>query len=139
MISDTSLLDAETDLCTRLLNNLPTGYSVAKVKFPNASFNTPTDQWLRVTNVALGIEELEASGRCELQTGLFVIDIFTTIGLGSKAALATAKQLKDLYHGQKFGVTSVSLVRVVPRPSETNWHHVEVNVEYDFQTIFTGV
>lgn len=139
MTADTSYLDAESDLIGRLLANIPTGYSAATIKLPNLPFSTPATKWLRCKMMSGGITELEASGNCELVDGTFGIDIFTPVGSGTKDALTTAKTLKDLFHGKTFGVTSVNLVRVIPIGTETNWHHVQVNIDFHFQTNFTGV
>ena len=131
-----SLEDAESVLINRLLNNIPAGFTLAKIKQPNASgFTTPSDKMLRITVNTTGLSELDAQGAFELNTGILTIDIFYAKGTGSKAALNTANLIKLLYNGFVQDDVVVYPVEVIPRGEDENWWRVQVDANFQFQTL----
>lgn len=128
-----SLADAEVVLIDRLLSNVPAGFTSAKIKLPNASFNTPSDKWLRVTINSIGVNELDAQGSFELNSGIMTVDVFYKIGSGSQAALNTANLIKLLYNGFTQDDVVVYPVEVIPRGEEGNWYRVQVDATFQFQ------
>lgn len=134
-----SLADTESTLINRLLSNLPSGFTVAKVKVPNASFTTPADKWLRVTINSTSTEELDAQGAFELNSGVMTIDVFYAIGVGSQAALNTANLIKVLYNGFVQDDIVCYPIQVIPRGEDGNWWRVQVDAYFQYQTLNTNL
>lgn len=130
-----SLQDAEVVLINRLLTNLPAGFTAAKVKLPNASFTTPSDKWLRLTVNTTNLEDLDAQGAFELNNGILTIDVFYKLGGGSQSALNTANLIKLLYNGFVQDDVVVYPVEVIPRGETENWWRVQVDANFQFQTL----
>lgn len=130
-----SLADAESILINRLLSNIPAGFTLAKIKLPNASgFTTPADKFLRVTVNTTGTTETDAQGAFELNSGILTIDIFYAKGTGSDSANETANLLKLTYNGFKSNDVVVYPVEVLPRGEVENWWSVQVNANFQFQS-----
>jgi hypothetical protein len=134
-----SLADTESTLINRLLSNLPAGFTVAKVKLPNASFSTPASKWIRVTINSIATTELDAQGSFELHTGILTIDVFYPIGSGSQAALTDANHIKILYNSYVQDDIVVPLVEVIPRGEDGNFWRVQVDANFQYQTLNTNL
>lgn len=135
MSSDNSIAVVYEVLAARLRTGLPTGVTLEKVKFPNAKWpSTPSDKWLRVTMQTTAIEDLDASGACELIIGRWIIDVFYAKETGIKAALATAQEIKNRYNGYDADDVVVTRVELVPRGEDGNWFAVQVVVNYEYQS-----
>ena len=134
MSSDNNIATVYEVLTARLRTGLPTGFSVSKVKFPNAKFETQSDKWLRVTMQTTAIDELDASGACELIIGRYIIDVFYQKETGIKAALVTAQDIKNRYNGYKADDVVITRVELVPRGEDGNWFAVQVIVNYEYQS-----
>ena len=129
-----SLADAEVVLISRLLANIPTGFTAAKIKVPNAPFTTPADKWLRVTMNITGTNELDAQGAFELNIGILTIDVFYAKGTGSDAANETANLIKLAYNGYKSNDVVVYPVEVIAGVEDGNWWRVQIDANFQFQS-----
>ena len=134
MSSDNSIAVVYEVLAARLRTGLPTGVTLEKVKFPNAKFTTPSDKWLRVTMQTTAIEDLDASGACELIVGRWIVDVFYAKETGIKAALATAQEIKNRYNGYSADDVVITRVELVPRGEDGNWFAVQLVVNYEYQS-----
>jgi len=132
--SDNSIAVVYEVLAARLRTGLPTGFALEKVKFPNAKFTTPSDKWLRVTMQTTAIEDLDATGACELIVGRWIIDVFYARETGIKAALTTAQEIKNRYNGYSADDVVITRVELVPRGEDGNWFAVQVVVNYEYQS-----
>lgn len=134
MSSDNDIAVVYEVLAARLKTGLPTGFSVSDIKFPNAKFSTPIDKWLRITMQTTAIEELDATGACELIIGRWIVDVFYAKETGIKAALTAAQEIKNRYNGYDADDVVVTRVELVPRGEDGNWFAVQVVVNYEYQS-----
>ena len=133
-MADSALL-TQVDLISRLLANLPAGYTSATVKKPNFSFTTPVKtKWLRVTN--LFNETLNVTPDEYKRTfGIFVIDIFFPLGSGDQDQLADSEEIKLLFENVEFGNTKTQEVSTVLVGEENSWYNLQLNVNYYYEGV----
>ena len=121
----------QADLVKRLLNNLPAGYTKAKVKKPNFKFTTPADaKWLRVTVVPFATDSDAATGEYKITRGLFVIDVQFPKGIGDAAQLADVQTIRELYENQTFGNTQCQTASIETIGEDGSWYTMQVNVNF---------
>lgn len=133
-MADSALL-TQVDLISRLLTNLPAGYTSVTVKKPNFSFTTPTKtKWLRVTN--LFNETLNVTPDGYKRTfGIFVIDLFFPLGEGDQDQLADSEEIKLLFENVEFGNTKTQEVSTVLVGEENSWYNLQLNVNYYYEGV----
>jgi len=128
MANDVTL--TQPDLIDRLRNNLPSGYTDATFKKPNAPFKTPTDtKWLR-GNVLFNETENVTPDNYQRIFGLFIVDIFFPKGQGDKAQLADAKEIQQLFNNKDFGNTRTWAASIVNGIEEESWFKLQVSIEF---------
>lgn len=121
----------QADLINRLLNNLPTGYTKAKVKKPNFKFKTPkNDKWLRATVIPFETESDAATGACKITRGLFVIDVFYSKGSGDAEQLADVQEIRELYQNQNFNNTNCQEASIVTIGDDDSWYMMQVSISF---------
>lgn len=121
----------QPDLISRLLNNLPAGYTKAKVKKPNAKFTTPKDsKWLRATVVPFDTDSDAATGEYTITRGLFVVDIIFPKNSGDKAQLTDVKAIRDLYKNETFGNTQCQEASINTIGDDGSWYTMQVNINF---------
>lgn len=137
--TNNSLSLATKALVDRFKNNLsglPTALPVTRVKFINAPFTTPNNQnWARVSTSAPVIIDTDASGKYEINQGIFTISYFVPRGTGYDAAMDMAHQIKALYTAEIFDDLVVNSVTVgeSPEPESSSWYGVNISVNYQFE------
>lgn len=122
----------QPDLISRLLNNLPAGYTKKKVKVPNPKgFSTPeNDKYLRVSVVTFDTDSDAATGDFTITRGLFVVDVFFPKDSGDKAQLADVQIIRDLYRNQTFGNTQCQTASINTIGEDGSWYVVQVNISF---------
>ena len=133
MANDITL--TQPDLIDRLLANLPSGYTAATVKLPNAPWTTPSDtKYLRAT--VLFNETVNVTPDAYKRTfGFFVVDVFFPKGSGDKAQLADAKEIQTLFDNQEFGNTRTWSASVETIGDTDSWYMVQVTIEFFFEGV----
>lgn len=131
-MADSALL-TQVDLISRLLANLPAGYTTSTVKLPNSPFTTPANtKWLRATN--LFNETVNATPDEYKRTfGIFVIDLFFPIGSGDQAQLTDSEALKLVFENEEFGNTKTQEVSTVTIGEDNSWYAIQLNVNYYYE------
>lgn len=138
MAGDNSIATIEGLLINRLTDNLPSGFTAAMVKLPNAPAIANETKFIRCTiNTSSDIDELSAEGDCELNIGIFTVECFMPLGTGSKAGLTAAKTIKDLYTGWSSGDLVVNKCPVIVNGETGNWWRVSVDVYFDYQVQYS--
>ena len=122
----------QPDLISRLLNNLPVGYTKKKVMTPNPkSFTTPKDdKYLRVSVVTFDTDSDAATGEYTITRGLFVVDVFYPKNSGDKAQLADVKVIRDLYKAKTFGNTQCQEASINTIGEDGDWYVIQVNIGF---------
>ena len=121
-------------LIDNLLSNLPTGYTKARVKLPNAPFTTPkSTKWLRVTFIDGAKTNVQAGGGYKRTLGLFVIDTFYPLGKGDKAQLEELKVIQDLYENQEIGNAKCLEADPSILGEDGSWWHCQVTVNLYYE------
>lgn len=121
----------QADLVSRLLNNLPAGYTKAKVKKPNLKFTTPKSaKWLRITIVPFETDSDAATGEFKITRGLCVIDIMFPKGDGDAAQLADVQTIRELYENQTFNNTQCQEASIETIGDDDAWYTMQVNVNF---------
>ena len=133
MANDITL--TQPDLIQRLLDNLPSGYTAATVKLPNAPWKTPTNtKYLRATVLFNETANVTPDGY-KRTFGFFVIDVFFPKGSGDKAQLADAKEIQALFDNKEFGNTKTWSASVETIGESDSWYIVQVNAEFFFEGV----
>ena len=124
----------EEDLINNLLDNLPAGYTKARVKKPNMKFTTPTNsKWLRITfNTGLK-QNVEAGGSYKRTFGILTIDCFYPKDLGTKSQLADVKLIQNLYENQQLGNAKCFEAEANIIGDDDSWYNVQVNINYYYE------
>jgi len=131
MANDITL--TQPDLIDRLLANLPSGYTAATVKLPNAPFTTPQKtKWMRGTVLFNDTENVTPDGY-KRTFGFFVVDLFFPKGVGDKNQLSDAKLIQTLFDNQEFGNTKCFTASIVNGVEESAWFKLQVNTEFYFE------
>lgn len=126
-----SIAIAQSGLINRLLDNLPAGYTKAKVKKPNFSFKTPKNsKWLRVTVLPFESESNAATGEHTITRGLFVIDIFYPVNSGDAAQLVDVELIRDLYKNQTFDGVNCQEASVETIGDSDAWYIMQVSISF---------
>ena len=121
----------QADLIKRLLNNLPSGYTKAKVKTPNALFTTPSNsKWLRVSVIPFDTESDAATGEFKITRGLCVIDVFYPKDSGDAAQMVDVQSIRELYENQAFGNTQCQEASITVIGIDESWYNVQVNINF---------
>lgn len=124
-----SVLVAEQEMIARLLANLPSGFTSASVKLPNAPFTTPNAKWLRATMIPFAPIFTVATGKRQRTRGIFAIDVFYPLNSGSQAAWTTAEAIKAVFINQC--TTNVMFYEVeIINGDDDDYYHVQVNINY---------
>lgn len=128
-------LQVENDLINYLLAHLPSGFTSAMVKLPNAKFTTPSNsKWMRATVISPVVIDVDASQCYKTYRGLFVVDLFYPKGTGSAAALTAAQSIIDSYTNVAFGYSVSIDSNLLVLGEEENWYHVQINSDYLFSS-----
>jgi hypothetical protein len=114
--------------------NLPTGYTAAKISYPNCPFTTPNGgSWIRCTWTNLGDVSRDAVGCYVITEGICSIDFFTEKVDGDLAILKNAEEVKNVFVTHMFNDVTVNGALVRPMPEEESWYFVRVDVEYQYE------
>jgi len=133
MANDITL--TQPDLIQRLLDNLPAGYTVAKVKLPNAPFTTPkSTKWLRAT-VNLNSSDNVTPDGYQRTYGIYTIDIFYPKGKGDKAQNEDAKLIRAIFNNQEFNNTKCLASSILSGDEDGAWYKVSVDTEFYFEGV----
>jgi hypothetical protein len=126
-----NIATTQADLISRLLANLPSGYTNATVKKPNFKFTTPKNtKWLRATVSPFDTESEASSGDYKITRGLFVVDVFYPKGSGDAAQLTDVQAIRALYERQTFGNTQCQMASVETIGDSELWYIMQVNIEW---------
>ena len=131
-----NILQVEIDLVENLINNLPTGYTQARVKLPNAPFDTPDNEsWLRVTMNLAPKENVQASGSYKRQLGIFTVDIFMPKESYSNSGLSTFNEIKSIYENQRIGIVECEVVSPNIVGEDGSWYNIQADVNFYYQGV----
>lgn len=131
---DSALL-TQVDLISRLLANLPAGYTSETVKLPNAPWTTPNKtKWLRPTVLFNETNNVTPDGY-KRTFGIFVIDIFFPLKSGDQEQLADSELLKATFENQEFGNTKTQEVSTELIGSDNSWYLLKLNVNYYYEGV----
>lgn len=137
--TNNSLALATKALVDRFKNNLsglPTTLPATRIKFINAPFTTPNNQsWARVSTSEPVIIDMDASGKYEVNQGIFTISYFVPRGTGYESAMNMAHAIKALYTAEIFDDLVVNSVTVgeSSEPESSPWYGVNISVNYQFE------
>lgn len=122
------------DLKTRFLADLPAGYTSKTVIIPNGGIDTPTNKkWLRISLIDGDKSNVQAGGGYKRTFAIFVIDSFYPLGTGTKSQLADMKLLQDLFENEEFGNVKCQTADVNIIGEDSNWYHMQVNVNFYYE------
>lgn len=125
----------QDDLISRLLVNLPAGYTTATVKQPNAPFTTPTKtKWMRATVLFDKTVNVTPDGY-KRTFGIFVIDLFFPLKSGDKQQLIDAQSLKITFENQEFNNTQTQEVSTETVGENGSWYMLKLNVSFYYEGI----
>lgn len=117
--------------------NAATITGVTKTKYPNLKFTTPNDApWCRLSMTpSVFPVSTDASGCYEINQGVFNVALFWPKGSGSKAIMAAAHEVKELYETAALDDVIIAGVTVNPtsEPESSNWFGVNVNITYQYE------
>lgn len=140
MNTDNSLSKAEQFLVAAFVDGMTSidpAISESNIKYPNAPFTTPNGSpWIRITTpYNFGVVETDASGCYEINSGAFIISVFTPKGSGSISALSIAHQIKSFYTARNIGDIVINTVVVSPtsEPESSPWFGVNITVNFQFE------
>lgn len=133
-MADSALL-TQVDLISRLLANLPAGYTASTVKLPNAPFTTPNNtKWIRATNLFNETVNVTPD-RYKRTFGIFVIDLFFPIGSGDKDQLTDSEEIKAVFENKEFGNTRTQEVSTILVGEDNSWYNLQLNVNYLYEGV----
>ena len=128
MANDITL--TQPDLIQRLFDNLPAGYTAAKVKAPNAPFTTPKSaKWLRATINWNDGDNVTPDGY-QRTFGIFTVDLFFPKGKGDKLQNEDAKLIRAIYNNQEFGNTKCLASSILNGVEDGPWYMVSVDTSF---------
>lgn len=113
----------------------PLPFSVNDVSWIGAHFTTPNAKpWIRNNVINLGIIDQDASMSYETNRAQFTIGVFFPKGNG-RAAMDTAKQIKDLFTKEIFDDLVIEQVTVSPtaEPESSSWFGVNIQIVFTYE------
>ena len=129
--------DAQTSIAIRLINSAL--FPMLRIALPDKPFDVPEDgAWCRLT-FSGGSSEQKSIGGEEVcvrfqRDARFIIQVFTTQGVGSRECLELAESVANLYEKQRGDkpITYKSPDVGEPGIEPDGWYQSNVSVEYDF-------
>lgn len=139
-MANPSTANAHLQLITRLLDNLPTGYTADKVKTPNYSFTTPSNEkWLRATPIEQDLTNVQAGqDPWQRKDGLFVVDIFYPKDANSTDNLSDAEEIQSLFNNKEFNGVKTQEALITMPGEEESWFLTQVSIDYYYEGYTNG-
>lgn len=130
-----NLVDAIQQLGECLESDLPDGFSIGQIEYPNSPTfqNSNNDKWIRCTWNNLGILSRDANGCYEITEGILTIDIFYPKGSGDIDAIRDAEHIKNTFQNYIFDDVIIDNVVVTPIPPVVDWYCVRVEMVYQYE------
>lgn len=134
MAANPSTKNAHQRLIQRLLDNLPSGHSLATVKLPNRAFDTPKNsKWLRPTVINQTADNVQAGGLWKRYEGLLVVDLFYPVGNDTLAQLTEAETIAAIYENQKFNGVNCQEALITSPGEDGSWYMVQVSIDFYYE------
>ena len=134
MTANPSIVNANQQLITRLLDNLPTGYTASTVKLPNRAFKQPNGtKWLRATVINQDANNTQAGGYWTRYEGQMVVDVFYPVGNDTIPQLQDAETIQALYQNLRFGGVNCQSALIDEIGAEDSWYHVQINIDFYYE------
>jgi hypothetical protein len=134
-MANPSTANAHNQLISRLLANLPAGYTALKVKLPNRAFTTPTSaKWMRPAVIVTDSNNVQAGALWKRYNGLFVIDTFYPKGGDDILQLTEAETIAAVFENQAFNGVNCQDVLITTEAEET-WYMCQIEINFYFEGI----
>lgn len=78
-------------------------YSATEIAWDNVVFNQTNDAWIRAVLIPTTTENVSLGGLSKRYNGIFWIQIFSRLTLGTKLAYDIAEEIEDLFSNKIFG------------------------------------
>ena len=130
---------AEAELIGAIMASLPSGYTAATVKLPNANFTTPSGaKWMRIdTPINHLANDQDASGDYEITDAVMYAYVFHPSGSGTQAAYTDAEHVKSVVDNMTSNYCAIQRVTAspTPEPNDSPWFGVEIKIEFSTESI----
>lgn len=129
-----SILLTRNDLITNLRDNLPTGYGIGDVNWPNVKFDTPENsKWLKVIITNNGTDNNAAGGGHKMTPGIFTVEVNYPKGAGETDAIADAEYIKSIFENKRFSNTSTQASSILFTGVNDSWYTIQIQTNYYYE------
>lgn len=129
-----SILLTRNDLITTLRDNLPAGYGIGDVNWPNVKFDTPENKkWLRVIMTNNETDNNAAGGGHKTTFGIFTVEVNYPKESGETDALQDAEYIKTIFENKRFSNTSTQASSIILTGVNDNWYTVQIQTNYYYE------
>lgn len=130
-----SILLTRNDLLDNLKDNLPTGYGIDDVNWPNIKFSggKSGDKWLRVIMTNNETDNNAAGGGHKTTFGIFTVEVNYPKESGETYALQDAEYIKSIFENKRFSNTSTQASSIILTGVNDNWYTVQIQTNYYYE------
>jgi len=129
-----SILLTRNDLITTLRDNLPSGYGLDDVNWPNVKFATERNKkWLRVVITNNDTDNNAAGGGHKMTAGIFTVEVNYPKESGETDALQDAEYIKSIFENKRFSNTSTQASSVFFTGVNDSWYTIQIQTNYYYE------
>ncbi len=129
-----SILLTRNDLITNLRDNLPAGYDINDVNWPNVKFDTPENYpWLRVIMTNKETDNNAAGGGHKITPGIFTVEVNYPKGSGETDAITDAQHIKSTFENKRFSNTSTQASSILFTGVNDSWYTIQIQTNYYYE------
>lgn len=129
-----SILLTRNDLIETLRDNLPAGYSLDDVNWPNVEFKTPKNsKWLRAVITNNDTDNNAAGGGHKITAGIFTVEVNYPKGSGETDAITDAQHIKSTFENKRFSNTSTQASSILFTGVNDSWYTIQIQTNYYYE------
>lgn len=132
-MAEYNIVESTKSVINRLLNNLPDGVPLDRVKLPNLTFNERiNDQiWIRPTITTINSSQLP--GRWKKDEKIFTVSIFAPLGSGDLASLEIADKIRLLFENKSFNDVNCQKAEILQLGSDGEYDQTQININFYYE------
>ena len=130
-----SILLTRSDLLEALRDNLPTGYGLDDVNWPNVTFTRGKDgaKWLKALIINNETNNNAAGSGHKITAGIFVVEVNYPKGSGETGAIQDAQHIKSIFENKRFSNTSTQASSILFTGVNDNWYTIQIQTNYYYE------
>ncbi len=127
------IVKSTKSVINRLLNNLPVGVPLDRVKLPNLTFNDKINDQIWIRPTIITVDSTQLPGRWKKDEKILVVDIFAPLGSGDLASLEIADKIRLLYENITFEDVNFLKAEILMLGSDGDYNQTQINIDFYYE------